>query len=325
MKFLWLFLVLISPAAIAAANSNTILPDQPIMVDPPTQEAATPAASPAAPSTSPGLAAAPAITPASPVPPQKSAFANYFENFHPDPNAYSIVSVANGLSTHKPMYVLPYTYSTAYDGRHTEVEFQISAKQKLFGTNLYFAYTQKSFWQLYNRKESSPFRETDYNPELFYRWTPQFKWINHWGTDIGFEHESNGKGLPNSRSWNRLYIAPFQAKGKYLVYLKFWYRLPEKAKTSPTDAEGDDNPDIQRYLGHAELQIQRQFFQNQLAHLTVRDNPATGKGSVAFTYSIPSHDGSLFYCINFFSGYGESLIDYNRAITRVGIGVMMVR
>ncbi|HWU68403.1 MAG TPA: phospholipase A [Stenotrophobium sp.] len=312
MKALPLVLLLAASCPLAAAHAgDSSLPDQPIVANPP--------------ETAPAAASPSTAEPVAPAKPSTSLFANYFENFHSNPETYSIVSVDNGLSTHKPMFVLPYTYSSAYDGRHTEVEFQISAKQKLFHTQFYFAYTQKSFWQLYDKKESSPFRETDYNPELFYRWTPAFSWINHWGADLGFEHESNGMGLPDSRSWNRIYIAPFQAKGKYMVYLKFWYRLPEKAKTSPTDAEGDDNPDIQRYLGHAEFQVERQFFHDQLAHLTIRDNPATGKGSVAFNYSIPSNDGSLFYCINFFSGYGESLIDYNHAITRVGIGVMMVR
>lgn len=305
MKAFSLALLLLPMAALAdpMIPQNT-LPDQPIPAD---TVAPPPGNGPSAPDT------------------KKSLSSNYFENFHQEPDTYSITSVARGLSTHRPMYVLPYTYSSAYDGRHTEVAFQISAKQKLFGTNFYFGYTQRSFWQLYNSKESSPFRETDYNPELFYRWTPQIAWLNHWGADAGLEHESNGKGLPDSRSWNRLYIAPFQAKGKYLVYLKFWYRLPEKAKTGPTDAEGDDNPDIERYYGHAEFQVQRQFFDNHLAHLILRANPATGKGSVSFNYSIPSSDGSLFYCLNFFSGYGETLIDYNRAITRVGIGVMMTR
>ncbi|TXH04570.1 MAG: phospholipase [Nevskiaceae bacterium] len=312
MKVLLFAAAIACPAAYADdAVSTSSLPDHQILAEPP-------AANPSPQAVLPDMGEAAAKTP------ERTA-ANYFDNFHQGPDDYSITSVARGLSTHRPMYVLPYTYSAAYDGRHTEVVFQISAKQRLFGTNFYFGYTQKSFWQLYNKRESSPFHETDYNPELFYRWAPAIAWLNHWGTDAGFEHESNGRGLPESRSWNRIYIAPFQAKGKYLVYLKFWYRLPERRKTGPTDAEGDDNPDIQRYVGHAEFQVQRQFFDRQLAHLTVRANPATGKGSVALNYSVPSRDGSLFYCLNVFSGYGESLIDYNRPITRVGIGVMMTR
>ncbi len=270
----------------------------------------------------------PVATPAAPAakaPEEKTHSSGYLKNFHQDPDEYVLTSTASGLSPHRPMYLLPYSYSQRYDGSHAEVVFQISGKQRLFGTNFYFGYTQKSFWQMYNKADSSPFRETDYNPELFYRWTPKVDWLNHWGSDIGFEHESNGRDLPDSRSWNRIYIAPFQSKGKYLVYLKFWYRLPEKAKKNAQDTEGDDNPDIEHYMGHAEFQVQRQFFGNHIAHLTLRDNLATGKGAIALNYSIPSPDGSVFFCLNFFNGYGESLLDYNRSVTRVGIGVMVTR
>ncbi|MGH8370732.1 MAG: phospholipase A [Gammaproteobacteria bacterium] len=309
MKAVLLSIMLLSSTAWAADEPSPppAIPDHPIIAAPPAADPAPQAVQPAG------------TTPA-------AATSNgYLSDFHQDPDAYSITSVGKGLSTHRPMYVMPYTYSPAYDGRKTEVVFQISAKQRLFGTNFYAAYTQKSFWQAYNKKDSSPFYETDYNPELFYRWTPDPIKYNHWGADAGFEHESNGQDLPDSRSWNRIYIAPFWAKGKTLVYLKIWYRLPEKAKTGPTDASGDDNPDIQDYLGHFEFQIQRQFFDGHLAHLSVRDNPSTGKGSVMFNYSIPAHGGSFFYGLYMFNGYGDSLIDYNRSVTRVGLSMMLTR
>lgn len=238
---------------------------------------------------------------------------------------YSIVSVARGFSTHKPMFVLPLSYSRDYDSKQTEVVFQISAKQRLFNRNLYFGYTQKSFWQLYNKAESSPFRETDYNPELFYRWTPDPERYKHWNADFGFEHESNGQDIANSRSWNRIYLAPFHAKGRHLAYLKLWYRLPEDAKATPDDPKGDDNPDIDRYYGYAEFLYQRQFANKQQAWMMLRGNPATGKGAVALNYSWPDREDSLFYCVNLWHGYGESLIDYDNSITRLGIGVMFSR
>ena len=242
-----------------------------------------------------------------------------------DPDAYSIVSVARGFSTHKPMYLMPLTYSPDYAGRNTEVVFQISAKQRLFNRNLYLGYTQKSFWQLYNKDDSSPFRETDYNPEVFYRWTPDPERFHHWGADFGFEHESNGKELPDSRSWNRLYIAPFHARGKHLAYLKFWHRLREKPKNAPDDPKGDDNPDIDRYYGFTEILLQRQLGRQQQAALMLRGNPGSGRGAVSFNYSWPNSDDSLFYSVNLWHGYGESLIDYNTSVTRVGVGILFAR
>ena len=240
-------------------------------------------------------------------------------------DSYSIISVARGLSTHKPLYLLPVAYSPNVRGLDTEVIFQISAKQKLFASPWYFGYTQKSFWQVYDEARSRPFRETNYNPELFYRWTPDPERWHHWGADFGIEHESNGQDVPMSRSWNRIYIAPFQAKGQTLRYLKFWYRLPEDRKKTPDDPKGDDNPLIHRYMGYGEAHVQRQLDNGGLAHLMLRGNPSTGKGAITLDYTWPSSDGYVFYMIHLFHGYGESLIDYDRSITRLGLGFALAR
>lgn len=134
-----------------------------------------------------------------------------------DPNAYSIISVSRGLSTHRPMYMLPVAYGRGVEGLDTEMVFQISAKQRLFATNFFFGYTQKSFWQIYDQDRSRPFRETNYNPEVFYRWTPDPEVWHHWGVDVGLEHESNGQSLPESRSWNRVYVTRFRPRAATCV------------------------------------------------------------------------------------------------------------
>lgn len=243
-----------------------------------------------------------------------------------DPEAYSIVSAARGLSFHKPMYIYPATYSDAYHGDTTEVLFAISLKLRVFKLPLYFAYSQKSFFQAYNGGNSKPFRENDFNPELFYRFVPadRQRWY-HLGVDAGIEHESNGQSLPNSRSWNRLYVAPFRAAGNSLVYWKWWYRIPEDKSRPATDPARDDNPDIQDYYGYSELHVEQQFFDRQLAHLMVRYNPARGRGAVNLQYSIPGPGGNFFWSAYVWNGYGESLLDYNRSITRFGIGITLNR
>ena len=248
--------------------------------------------------------------------------------FLPDPDAYDIVSAGRGLSLHKPMFLLPYTFSPAYDGRNTEVMFQLSFKQRLFGIPLYAAYSQKSFWQAYNTHDSAPFRETDYNPELFYRYIPadRERWY-HLGADFGFEHESNGKALPDSRSWNRFYAAIFQAEDDHLIYWKWWYRLPENDSIPATDPQRDDNPHIGTYYGYSELTYEQQLFGRQLLRAMVRYNPVTGKGAVNLQYTIPNKpsDPDFFWMLYMWQGYGEDLLNYNRSIFRIGVGVSLAR
>ncbi len=243
-----------------------------------------------------------------------------------DPDHYSLVSAGRGLSLHKPMFLLPITWSEDYHGRSTEILFDISLKQRLFGVPLYFGYSQKSFWDAFNSKKSKPFRETDFNPELFYRWVPedQKAW-HHLGADIGLEHESNGQSLPDSRSWNRLYVSPFQAAGEHIVYWKWWWRIPEDESRPPTDPQRDDNPDIHRYYGYSELHFEQQVFDRHLIHAMARFNPETGRGAFNLQYSLPNGSNDFFWMFYLWQGYGESLIDYNHSITRIGVGIMLAR
>lgn len=242
-----------------------------------------------------------------------------------DPDAYAILSEARGLNTHRPMYVYPATYADEFHGNETELVAQLSGKWRVFGSDFYIAYTQKSFWQFVNGEKSSPFRETNYDPEVFYRWELDKKRYNHWALDLGIEHESNGQSYPASRSWNRVYVAPFQAKGRGLAYLKFWYRLPEGDRSSPTNQDGDDNPDITDYMGYGELSYSRQIGSEQLLTLMVRGNPATGYGATQLTWSVPTEERWLFWSASIFHGYGESLVFYDQKITRFMLGVMLAR
>ncbi|HUR40593.1 MAG TPA: phospholipase A [Verrucomicrobiae bacterium] len=246
-------------------------------------------------------------------------------SFKVDPDVYSILSSVRGLSTHKSSFFYPLSYSNDFQGEKTEMVFQLSGKWRVFGTDAYIAYSQKSFWQWLNGAESSPFRETNYDPEVFYRWMPDRKAFNHWGADFGVEHESNGRPFPQSRSWNRLYVAPFQAKGKHLAYFKFWYRLPEGEASTEGNQNGDDNPDLIDYMGYGELNFSRQIGNAQLLSGMVRGNPATGHGAVSFTWSVPSEEGWVFWGLSVFHGYGESLIAFDEETTRVMGGILLAR
>lgn len=81
---------------------------------------------------------------------------------------------ALGIELYKFNYLLPVTYAKTVpdDGRKSvETKFQISLAKPLFydvfglRESLVAAYTQTSWWQI--TKKSSPFRETNYQPENF--------------------------------------------------------------------------------------------------------------------------------------------------------------
>jgi phospholipase A1 len=203
-----------------------------------------------------------------------------------------------------------------------ELKFQFSFKQQIYD-GLYFAYTQKSFWRVLDQEESRPFRETNFNPALFYRLLrPAPSW-GAWGGDLGIEHESNGTREPTSRNWNRVYLAPFVEYGRLRAELKLWRRLSEEAKKTPEDTSGDENPDISDFYGYGELRLAYVNRWQHRAAMMARWNFATDNGAVQLDYSVPTGTKNLFIYGQFWSGYGESLIDYNRSITRYGIGVLI--
>lgn len=242
------------------------------------------------------------------------------------PEMFQLIRTGPGLTLHKDLFMLPVTFSDVYFGARTEAVFQMSAKYRLFETPIYFAYTQISFWQAYDENNSAPFRETDYNPELFFR-TKQFPlWNGQFGADLGIEHESNGQKPPISRSWNLLYAGPYYYHSDLLVYLKLRYRIPEDEKESPDAAVGDDNPDITDYLGYSDLHIYYRFLRNHTVHLMIRGNLRTGNGGAMVMYSLPvPRSTTSFFTVRITQGYGESLVDYKKSLTRVGIGIMFAK
>jgi phospholipase A1 len=238
------------------------------------------------------------------------------------------------FTSYRPSYLLytymspvnqtPYNFIDANDRvRNTEAKFQISLQTKaidnLFGGNgdLWLAYTQVSYWQIGNKAISSPFRETNHEPEAYLSFLTDYDLAGFTMRNVNFgaDHQSNGQARPLSRSWNRLF-AEFQVfRGDFGMSFKPWYRLPEKAAD-------DDNPDIQKYLGRYEF---RAFYEHkrQLYGVVLRNVfDHQGRYNSEFDWSVPLA-GNLRAFVQFYSGYGESLIDYNHRQNRIGLGVLL--
>jgi phospholipase A1/A2 len=241
------------------------------------------------------------------------------------------------IMPYRQNYILPYTYNFTQE-KHTyeaanpgveiqdaEAKFQISLKMKLWedilGTDmdLWAAYTQISFWQVYNSAFSSPFRETNYEPEflLNYR-TDKDLWglLRSRFVQVGLNHQSNGRGKPLSRSWNRFTANFGFERDDLTLILKTWARLPE-------DENQDDNPDIAAYLGYGEIWAGTVWRDYHLA-LMFRNNLRfdENRSALQFEVSFPLIEHLNGY-IQYFTGYGESLIDYNHFTNRIGVGVMV--
>lgn len=239
---------------------------------------------------------------------------------------------SEGLSIipHEISYFLPFTYNTSphsssrNNEQYKEAKFQFSVKVLLLNnlllsnSNIYFGYTQLAMWQVYDRNKSAPFRDVNYQPEVFWRLDMKrevgsYTWRE---TNVGFVHESNGVSDPDSRSWNRVY-AKLQFDHERLAFaVKPWVRIPEPHVQ-------DDNPHIERYMGYGELNLSY-LWHNHVLSLLLRNNLRANhnKGAIRADYSFPL-TRNLTGLIQYFNGYGESLLDYNRPNNRLSFGIAL--
>lgn len=228
----------------------------------------------------------------------------------------------------------PNTQERALD--HNDVHFQLSLKTQLknfsqmlpqnqwvSSMRLWAAYTQQSYWQLYNEDQSRPMREHNYTPELILSlglnasgktqaWAMMPAMLN-----LGLVHESNGRATPISRSWNRMYLqAGWQLDPHYSVLVRPWWRIPESRKE-------DDNPDMSRYLGYGDVSVRwDNAARTTAASVVMRNNlRSDNKGYIKLDLQYkPFERESLRLYAMLASGYGVSLLDYNQAQTMLGIG-----
>jgi len=202
----------------------------------------------------------------------------------------------------------------------TEAEFQLSFKARLWATDdrrfgLWAAYTQRSQWQVYNSDLSAPFRETNYEPEVFVTYNPalSFGGFDWRLLNVGYNHQSNGRSDPISRSWDRL-VAEFGIeRGDFALLVRPWVVI---------DDGGDDNPDITDYMGWGDITATYKWEGHSFTVMG-RGNPETGKGTAQLTWMSPPVLGPLRAYVEAFSGYGDSLIDYNWYQNTIGVGVSL--
>ncbi len=253
-----------------------------------------------------------------------------YNNNETDKTVKQIIYSAFDIEAYRMNYLLPVTYDNKnhaiHDG-HTfrkdfETKFQISFKKRLFENifgldeALYLGYTQTSWWQ--TSAPSAPFRETNYEPEIFLDFPYQDSQSILKSYRVGLTHQSNGK-LFDSKSWNRIYLSGiFQYSGIFFEP-RVWHRFKEDSKTNPNDVNGDDNPDILHYLGYGDISITYPY-QKHLFSSIIR------KRSIQLDWTFPLFGlNDVYGYLQVFSGYGESLTDYNEKVEKIGIGFSITR
>jgi phospholipase A1 len=241
------------------------------------------------------------------------------------------------ITFHRASYALAFSYNSSpnpaplqqVDPAKTltkpEVTFELSFKAKVwqdvFGKDmdLWVAYTQRSFWQLYNFADSSPFRETNYEPEALLNVRTRFSilGLKTRFIQLGLNHQSNGQSEPLSRSWNRIVANVGLERGDFSLLLKGWYKLPE----NPAD---DDNPGINKYMGYGEVWAYY-FLKKHRLEIMVRDNLdfRENRGAIQLEWSFPLFAQIGGY-VQYYLGYGESLLDYNHRVNRIGVGFILL-
>jgi outer membrane phospholipase A len=234
------------------------------------------------------------------------------------------------LSANEPVYFVAGTRGGA------NARFQLSFKYRLFDPkslpaqlipalgHMHLGYTQTSIWDL--AAQSKPFRDTSYRPGFFWEGrlnTEGSKGLLPGYLRGGFEHESNGKDGASSRSINILYLQPTWradfAKGNTLLFSPRFYSYLDRA----------DNTDIARYRGVADWNIRVGDELGWVLSTRLRRGTA-GYTSGQFDLSLPLRDPLFartggFLHFQIFSGYGESLLDYNvkrNAQFRIGFSIV---
>jgi phospholipase A1 len=228
--------------------------------------------------------------------------------------------------------------ATAYTPNETRIQLSVRTKiaqgllthgQSQRRDSLWFGYTQQSHWQLFNGELSRPFRTTDHEPEITYVFPTDAALPGGWRlrySGVSLVHQSNGQSLPLSRSWNRaVLMAGMEKDRQFRLTGKVWKRVNENATE-------DDNPGITSYLGRAELAGFWTVNDSNTLGVTLRHSlRADSKGSVRLEWlraivdsDLPGERSGLRFHTQLFTGYGDSLVDFNRRRTVLNIGLSLL-
>jgi len=249
---------------------------------------------------------------------------------------------AERFGLHEPIYFI-------YGNEPEGAKYQFSFKYRLLGDTepaagktegepeslrrVFFGYTQRSLWDI--DSFSSPFYDTSYMPELFYEWQRTLDAertdgiaggdVAFLGYQVGLKHESNGKAGSQSRSLNTINFRPAFMLGDFA---RWHVVIAPRLHIYVSDLS--DNPDIRDYRGNVELQAVLGYADGVALGVTGRVGRKGTRGSVQLDLTVPiEFHGRLnfasYFLIQYWSGYGENLLDYNKHSDALRFGFSLLR
>lgn len=265
---------------------------------------------------------------------ERSAFARFFEEGeNPRRPAYNPGEFfKQHFFGYEPFYFLAGTKSP-------NAKFQISLRYQIVNSEgplaekfpalkgLSVAYTQTSLWDW--NAPSAPFLDSSYKPELLYLWqrVDRGRWADWVRLDLqgGVQHESNGKAGADSRSLNIAYLRPTLVLGRdnalqLTLSPRVWRYLPDLS----------DNPDLPDYRGYGDLRAIVGWQRGLQLSATGRLGDDGNHGSLQLDLTYPmmrllSGSFSLYLHAQYFTGYGESFLLYNRRSDALRVGFSLYR
>ena len=196
-------------------------------------------------------------------------------------------------------------------GMNSDVKFQISISQRLtkstlpWGTYLFLAYTQKCFWNVFQK--SMPMRDLNFNPGIGIS-KPLFSKDRYIGkVTLMIEHESNARHSIQSRSWNKI-------------------SLGANIDIDDRIIDGGNNKDILRYCGIFQSGVMlttpdKRFGWNIM--LVKRQGWNLNFNTIMeFNWKL-TKKGNQYLFLQYYNGYGENLLDYNKFHNRLRVGFVI--
>ena len=233
-----------------------------------------------------------------------------------------------GIGFDEPTYVLPFYYTgnplqdvgptpRNQSIKNEELKAQLSFKfpiwPHIYGSHwsIGASYTQLMYWQVYDKSQF--FRETDYEPAVFV--SDHFR--PNWLGSMGLVHQSNGRGGTYERSWNRAYANLTFSGTSWLVSVEPWILIFK------ADSSDLHNKNIAHYLGYERVVVAYKYHSQEWSAM-LRNSVESGFQRLALEldYSFPIY-GVLHGYVQFFHGYGQSLIEYDQKTNSFGVGLTL--